>query len=78
MSGFFTTPLRFPSKSALLCRCNTDEVLKNVTSRKYRGMIEVHSSKKNRQFRVKDWSHQVEHMQVPNGTGPGVRMSEQN
>ena len=41
---------------------------------KYRGMFEVKSQeKKIRQIREKDWSQEVEHMQVPNGTGPGVR-----
>ena len=28
------------------------------------------------QVRQKDWSQQVVHMQVPNGTGPGVRRSK--
>ena len=28
------------------------------------------------QGREKDWSQQVEHMQVQNGTGPGVRRSK--
>ena len=32
--------------------------------------------RKNLQVREKDWSQQVEHMQVPNGTGPGVRRSK--
>ena len=35
-------------------------------------MFEVHSPEKWRQVREKDWSQQVEHMQGPNGTGPGV------
>ena len=33
--------------------------------------FEVHSPEKN-----EDWSQQVEHIQVPNGTGPGVRRSK--
>ena len=44
-------------------------------SRKYRGMFEVNSPEKI-QVRKKDWSQQVEHMQVPNGKGPGVRRSK--
>ena len=38
-------------------------------------MFEVKSPEKI-QVREKDWSQQVEHMQVPNGTGPGVRRSK--
>ena len=38
-------------------------------------MFEVNSPEKI-QVREKDWSQQVEHMQVPNGTGPGVRRSK--
>ena len=34
-------------------------------------MFEVNSPEKI-QSREKKWSQQVEHMQVPNGTGPGV------
>ena len=45
--------------------------------RKYRGMFEVNSPEKNYdKFREKDWSQQVLHMQVPNGTGPRVRRSK--
>ena len=33
-------------------------------------MLEVSGPEKCRNVRVKDWSQQVEHMQVPNGTGP--------
>ena len=36
----------------------------------------MHSPEKERQVREKDWYQQVEHMQVPNGTGPGVRGSK--
>ena len=39
-------------------------------------MFEVNSPEKIRQIREKDWFQQVEHMQVPNGTGPGVRRSK--
>ena len=35
----------------------------------------MHSAGKSRQVWVKDWSQQVEHIQVPNGTGPDVRRS---
>ena len=45
-------------------------------SRKYRGMFEVNSPEKLRQVREKDWSQQLEHMEVPNGTEPGVRRSK--
>ena len=38
-------------------------------------MLEVNSTEKI-QVREKDWSQNVEHMQVPNGTGPGVRRSK--
>ena len=31
------------------------------------------SHPKGKKVREKDWSQQVEHIQVPNGTGPGVR-----
>ena len=44
----------------------------NVKLRKYHGMFEVQSLEKSRQV----WSQHVEHMQVLNGTGPGVRRSE--
>ena len=33
----------------------------------------MHSPEKKRQVKEKDWSQEVEHMQVPNGTGPCVR-----
>ena len=32
--------------------------------------------KKIRQFREKDWSQRAEHIQDPNGTGPGVGRSK--
>ena len=35
-------------------------------------MFEVHCPEKQRQVQEKGWSQQVEHMQFPNGTGPGV------
>ena len=37
-------------------------------------MFEVNSPEKLRQVLKKEWSQQVEHMQVPNGTGQGVRV----
>ena len=39
-------------------------------------MFEMNWPKKLLQFRKKYWYQQVEHMQVPNGTGPGVRRSK--
>ena len=39
-------------------------------------MFEVNSPEKLRQVREKDWSQQVEYMQVTNGAGPGVRRSK--
>ena len=35
----------------------------------------MHSSEKSGQVQEMDWSQQVEHMQFPNGTIPGVRRS---
>ena len=40
-------------------------------------MFEEHSPEKYRQVGEKDCSQQVEHMQVPNGTGQGVKRSKQ-
>ena len=39
-------------------------------------MFEVNRPTKLLQFREKDWCQQVEYIQVPNGTGPGVRRSK--
>ena len=41
-------------------------------------MFEVHSPDKQLQDRVKDWSRQVKHMQIPNGTGLGARRSKRS
>ena len=55
------------------CGCVLKVVRPNVNnaykakSRKYRGIFEVHSPEKLRQVRKKDWSQQIEHMQVPKG-----------
>ena len=57
--------------------CNASKISKvKRKSRKYRWMFEVNSREKLRQVWEKDWSQQVEHMQVPNGTGPGARKSK--
>ena len=40
-------------------------------------MFDVSSLEKIRQVREKDWSRQVEHMQVLNGTGQGVQRINQ-
>ena len=47
-------------------------------SRKYRGMFEVNTPEKLQQVRKKDRSQQVEHMQVLNGTEPGVQSHERS
>ena len=39
-------------------------------------MYEVNSPEKLGQVQEKDWSQQVEHMKVPNGTGQGIRRSK--
>ena len=48
-------------------------VLLKAKSRKYRVIFEVNSPETLRQVRDEDWSQQVEHMKVSNGTGPGVQ-----
>ena len=47
-------------------------------SSKNGGMFEVNSPEKLRQVREKDLPQQVDHMQVPNGTGPGVWKSKRH
>ena len=44
----------------------------------YLGMYGVHSPVNIRQVWDKDWSQRVEHMQVPKGTGLGVRRSKRS
>ena len=50
-----------------------DSSKENLRKRKNQGMLEVLKPEKSWQVSENGWSQQIEHMQVPNGTGPGVR-----
>ena len=50
------------------------EILSKIE--KNQEMFDKHSPENNDKIRKKNWFQQVEHMQVPNGTGPGVQRSK--
>ena len=51
---------------------NNSFFLKRKAKKKYRGMFETQKARRHNKFR-NEWSQHLEQMQVPHGTGPGVR-----